>query len=62
MGYAINCDTGDETNAATVSFAKALAPEGIKVNAIEPGTVATDLNGHRGALPGFFGHEGIQPW
>ncbi|HCF4374992.1 TPA: SDR family oxidoreductase [Pseudomonas aeruginosa] len=37
-------------NAVTVSFAKALAPEGIKVNVIEPGTVATDLNGHRGAL------------
>jgi len=37
-------------NAVAVCFAKALAPEGIKVNVIEPGSVATDLNGHQGAL------------
>ncbi|MDH0746905.1 SDR family oxidoreductase [Pseudomonas sp. GD03842] len=37
-------------NAVAVSFAKALAPDGIKVNVIEPGSVATDLNEHQGAL------------
>ena len=37
-------------NAATVSFAKELAPLGIKVNAVEPGHVQTDLNGNSGVL------------
>jgi NAD(P)-dependent dehydrogenase (short-subunit alcohol dehydrogenase family) len=37
-------------NAVTVSFAKELAPLGIKVNAVEPGHVRTDLNGNSGVL------------
>lgn len=37
-------------NAISVAFAKELAPLGIKVNAVEPGVVATDLNGHQGVL------------
>lgn len=37
-------------NAISVAFAKELAPLGIKVNAVEPGMVATDLNGHQGVL------------
>jgi NAD(P)-dependent dehydrogenase (short-subunit alcohol dehydrogenase family) len=32
----------------TVIFAKELAAHGIKVNAGNPGYVATDLNGHQG--------------
>jgi len=35
-------------NAVTVSFAKALAPFGIRVNSADPGYTATDFNGHRG--------------
>lgn len=35
-------------NMVTVAFAKELAPHGIKVNAANPGYVATDLNDHRG--------------
>jgi NAD(P)-dependent dehydrogenase (short-subunit alcohol dehydrogenase family) len=37
-------------NAVTVAFAKELESFGIKVNAVEPGNVATDLNGHSGTL------------
>jgi len=37
-------------NAVSVAFAKELEPFGIKVNAVEPGSVATDLNGNNGAL------------
>ncbi|MEN4888537.1 MAG: SDR family oxidoreductase [Erwinia billingiae] len=37
-------------NAITVSFAKELESEGIKVNAVEPGHVRTDLNGNTGFL------------
>lgn len=37
-------------NAVTVSFAKELAPLGIKVNAVEPGHVRTDLNDNTGVL------------
>jgi NAD(P)-dependent dehydrogenase (short-subunit alcohol dehydrogenase family) len=37
-------------NAVAVSFAKALAPDGIKVNVIDPGNVATDLNDQQGIL------------
>jgi NAD(P)-dependent dehydrogenase (short-subunit alcohol dehydrogenase family) len=35
-------------NAVTLQYAHALRPDGIKVNAVEPGFVATDLNGHSG--------------
>ena len=35
-------------NAVTVSFAKALAPFGIRVNSANPGYTATDFNGHTG--------------
>ena len=35
-------------NMITVSFAKELAAHGIKVNAANPGYVATDLNNHQG--------------
>jgi NAD(P)-dependent dehydrogenase (short-subunit alcohol dehydrogenase family) len=37
-------------NAVTISFAKELEPLGIKVNAVEPGHVRTDLNGNSGSL------------
>jgi NAD(P)-dependent dehydrogenase (short-subunit alcohol dehydrogenase family) len=37
-------------NAVSVAFAKELEPFGIKVNAVEPGTVATDLNGNTGNM------------
>ena len=37
-------------NAVTVAFAKELQPLGIKVNAVEPGHVRTDLNGNSGVL------------
>jgi len=37
-------------NAVTVSFAKELKSDGIKVNAVEPGHVRTDLNGNTGIL------------
>lgn len=35
-------------NAVTVSMAKSLAADGIKVNAADPGYTATDFNGHSG--------------
>ncbi|MGW7237431.1 SDR family NAD(P)-dependent oxidoreductase [Streptomyces sp. NPDC054804] len=35
-------------NAVTLQYAHALRLDGIKVNAVEPGYVATDLNGHSG--------------
>ncbi|WP_030760466.1 MULTISPECIES: SDR family oxidoreductase [unclassified Streptomyces] len=34
--------------ALTLQYARDLMPDGIKVNAVCPGYVATDLNGHRG--------------
>ncbi|MFJ6047913.1 SDR family oxidoreductase [Streptomyces sp. NPDC092307] len=34
--------------ALTLQYARDLVPDGIKVNAVCPGYVATDLNGHRG--------------
>lgn len=37
-------------NAVTVSFAKEFEPFGMKVNAVEPGNVRTDLNGNSGFL------------
>ena len=38
-------------NAITVGLAISLESEGVRVNAISPGFVATDLNNHRGVLP-----------
>ena len=35
-------------NALTIMYANALRADGVKVNAAEPGYVATDLNGHSG--------------
>ncbi len=35
-------------NAITVAYAKELRPNGIKVNAADPGFTATDFNNHRG--------------
>ncbi|MGV3548400.1 SDR family NAD(P)-dependent oxidoreductase [Rhizobium sp.] len=35
-------------NAATVAFAKALEPAGIKVNAVDPGYTNTEMNGNTG--------------
>ncbi len=35
-------------NAVTVSFAKELTSDGIRVNAVDPGYTATDFNGHSG--------------
>lgn len=50
--YAINSlgynSSKTALNAATVAFAKALEPFGIKVNAVDPGFTATDMNGHAG--------------
>ena len=50
--YAINSlgynSSKTALNAVTVSFAKALEPFGIKVNAVDPGFTATDMNGHAG--------------
>jgi NAD(P)-dependent dehydrogenase (short-subunit alcohol dehydrogenase family) len=37
-------------NALTLVYAHALRADGILVNAVSPGYVATDLNGHRGLL------------
>jgi NAD(P)-dependent dehydrogenase (short-subunit alcohol dehydrogenase family) len=37
-------------NAVTVAYANELRAEGIRVNAVSPGLVATDLNGHQGPL------------
>lgn len=37
-------------NAATVTYANELRELGILVNAVSPGSVATDQNGHRGVL------------
>jgi NAD(P)-dependent dehydrogenase (short-subunit alcohol dehydrogenase family) len=50
--YAINSlgynSSKTALNAATVAFAKALEPFGIKVNAVDPGFTATDMNGGAG--------------
>lgn len=50
--YAVNLlgynSSKSALNMITVSFAKELAAHGIKVNAANPGYVATDLNDHQG--------------
>ncbi|MET0746915.1 MAG: SDR family oxidoreductase [Rhizobium sp.] len=50
--YAVNAlgynSSKSALNAATVCFAKELSPDGIKVNAADPGYTATDFNGHSG--------------
>lgn len=42
------CASKAALNMFTVKLAKDLAPEGIKVNAADPGLTATDLTGHMG--------------
>jgi NAD(P)-dependent dehydrogenase (short-subunit alcohol dehydrogenase family) len=37
-------------NAVTITYANELRDQGILVNAVSPGSVATDQNGHRGVL------------
>jgi NAD(P)-dependent dehydrogenase (short-subunit alcohol dehydrogenase family) len=37
-------------NAVTITYANELRSEGILVNAVSPGSVSTDQNGHRGVL------------
>ena len=49
-------------NAVSVAFAKELAPLGIKMNAVEPGNVATDLNGNSGVLTPEQGAESAVAW
>jgi NAD(P)-dependent dehydrogenase (short-subunit alcohol dehydrogenase family) len=50
--YAVNMlgysSSKSALNAITVSFAKELAPRGVRVNAAAPGYTATDLNGGKG--------------
>jgi NAD(P)-dependent dehydrogenase (short-subunit alcohol dehydrogenase family) len=48
MGYS---SSKAALNGITVAFAKELEPLGIKVNAIEPGHIDTDLNRHTGTKP-----------
>jgi NAD(P)-dependent dehydrogenase (short-subunit alcohol dehydrogenase family) len=42
------CSSKAALNSLTILYANALRADGIKVNAAEPGFVATDLNGHSG--------------
>jgi NAD(P)-dependent dehydrogenase (short-subunit alcohol dehydrogenase family) len=46
-GFAYNASK-TALNAFTVLLAKELAPEGFKMNVINPGFTATDMNGHTG--------------
>lgn len=50
--YAVNAlgynSSKSALNAATVSFAKAAEPFGIKINAADPGYTATEMNGNSG--------------
>lgn len=48
VGYAGYCASKAALNMLTVKLAKELLPDGIKVNATDPGFTATDLNGHTG--------------
>lgn len=45
LGY---CTSKTALNAVTLMYAKELSETGIKVNAVSPGFISTDLNGHRG--------------
>ena len=46
-------------NAVTLIYARSLAADGIRVNALSPGFVATDLNRHTGHLPAAQGGANI---
>ena len=46
-------------NAVTLIYARSLAADGIRVNALSPGYVATDLNRHTGHLPAAQGGASI---
>jgi NAD(P)-dependent dehydrogenase (short-subunit alcohol dehydrogenase family) len=48
IGYAGYSASKSALNMLTVKLAKELLAEGIKVNAVEPGFTATDINGHSG--------------
>lgn len=48
VGHAGYCASKSALNMLTVKLAKDLLPEGIKVNAADPGFTATDMNGHTG--------------
>lgn len=48
VGYAGYSASKSALNMLTVKLAKELLAEGIKVNAVNPGYTATDLNGHAG--------------
>ena len=48
VGYAGYSASKSALNMFTAKLAKELLPEGIKVNAADPGLTATDLNGHMG--------------
>ena len=46
-------------NAVTLIYARSLAADGIRVNALSPGFVATDLNRHTGHMPAAQGGANI---
>lgn len=48
VGYAGYCASKTALNMLTLKLAKDLIPEGIKVNAADPGLTATDMTGHMG--------------
>ncbi len=48
VGYAGYCASKTALNMLTLKLAKDLMPDGIKVNAADPGLTATDMTGHMG--------------
>lgn len=48
VGYSGYCASKAALNIFTLKFAKEPLADGIKVNAVDPGFTATDLNGHTG--------------